>query len=617
MSETPPITATPETEEAKKQAIWAEVKSRADAEGLSSAEQVQLYNELSAQEPEAPEAPETPADVDSAETGPETPEAFKELLKNAVGETVLSRIPEEMLARLQTESKLRAIINTMNEGNYGADIEGNEARMSRLIETFNKDRVRAATNNLDNAIGGRQTTPTPDSASQGSDRSASNADELTGRAARKARKRQAKRDKWAEKYRADNVPENEIEAKVDRRERWGNAGRRTLLGAIAVGGVVGAAFLVRYGVDHTDILGHKTGAGDVHGDDSINPSSNGEGLSGRQIAEQLNVPTPNLEHVNDFWNSPNFLSGDKEAMAAEMDRMLRSNPNIAAMWASQLHMQVPTGVTGMPEIPPLPDMNDASAVTSYDIKVNQLGDWLAQNQDAYMKLEKNMVDVFKTAQAGDITSADNYKTMGAARKLGYAFAGAKPSGPGQIPQSFLDTDVSYPGTKARVWMINGEAYEIQDCGQRRWINVRQYAPAQVRQSVSAVYNNAPEQIVPQNHPPVSQPPVEHPPVSQPPVEQPPIGQPPTEQPPEVHTPKQPPAQNGYNTNDLGPGNLQAPKAVESLQTTATRDGSTTDAFRGGSQTSGLGTQGAREATTPSAAASNAEGGTASGSLGRH
>ena len=537
-----------------------------------------------AETPESPEAEKSDAETDAKkleekiaiagipmEEAIKDPELFKKVVANALGETVFATLSDTMVERLRTEKDLNEIIEGMNINGRGTTIEGKPELIERFMGIFARAEARAATA----AVNKKGTNP--DAPTDGEDDTDEDDDAPVGRVGLTARamafgaNRQAKKEEKRARRIADLRAQGHDDAEIQRRLERGDKIRAISKYAMAAVAIVGGGMAIKYGADHGWFSGGGSGAKDqlpAPGNPNVDPNQH-------NLNDYFNVHADKpLHHANDFWpGSEALANGNKEGATKDLETMFRSNPNVAAMWASELGLPTPDGVTDMPQIPTMPSIDviqsDPGAVSAFDAKINALGDWLNGHPEVRLKLTNELVDAFKNGNLGNqITLEPGYISTGTNNTAGMFFAGSRPPIAGQPNQTFLDSYVGYDDVKAHVWTINGKDYIVEDnCLQLAKVPVHQIA-AQPVASVPVVSH--PAEVVTQRPPVVTeQPPVVTPPeITTPPVvTEPPITTPPIDTNPPVPYVKGPAIDDG-NVAPAGPGVSKLPDFVQQIQQAA-------------------------------------------------
>ncbi|MDB5183349.1 MAG: hypothetical protein JWO07_30 [Candidatus Saccharibacteria bacterium] len=585
--------------------------------------------------------------ADPGEAAPASPETFSATVESVVGPTAFAQMTPEMLKRIEDDPNLRTLVELQSKTDpdgeslgsiFEADEEARNALMAILAKLVPAD---TAAQTQDPATADQQPPRawkdmTPEergvaiAAKFGediapTDRAGIGAQGVAtalhissanqSRKEKKALKRAAKRTKHEQELRDKGMTDAvEIKKELDKRER-----RTKILSRVAIGiASAAAAGLAIYGYEHFKyLLDNRTGAGSTPKVNDLPPSS-----AGSPSQEQLKhvfdtMPdtskmTDKLHHANDFSpGNPALSANDKAGAIKNVTEMFQGNPNITAMWASQLH------IPGAPVMPPVDVMQHSdAAVSAFNIKVNDWGTYLHDNPTAYNNVISQITDKLNKGTIGnEITLRPGYMSPGANNSLTQLIYGAKPSAPGShdAHQVFMDPSVGYGDQKAREYIIDGQTYCWDEyCNQLSIQPPAQIAaPASVPQEIfHSQVGTVPavppaESIAP---PPVNiAPPVDTvPPGGSPP----PVDTPPIDTPPPVTRPVKGPGTNpglpqmGSGIDEGNNPFTVAPPETHNGVTDAVRPGLGADPGR----QSGLGVPGAREANPGAAPGASIGGG---------
>lgn len=547
-----------------------------------------------------------------------TPEQLQEILMNALGAKVTEKLSPRMRDRLQKEEHLRTIINEMTAENIGSKINASKIYVDRLVGLFDADDARAAVDRLTTGVGGEAPAPTATTpAAPNLPTTGSPADQApTGDAGLQARgfafitnwriRAAEKREARAQKLREEGYTEEQIKKKeiIRKRVRWG----------------LGAAGLIAAGTA-TWFLIHRHGGSTGGGNGGQVPGGAPSGHEG--AADYFNMPDTSkmadkLQHPNDFAPSNPYLLGNfnKDQAIQHINDTLRGNPNITAMWASQLH------ISGAPTMPSIQELRNSDSVTSaFNIKVNDWGQYLQDNPKIRSDVTNQIIEKLHNANWGDTeTLRYGYMSPGANNTAGQIIYGARPAAGTSPHEAFIDPSVGYGNEQGRVITIDGQTYDLLTCDQlSEQPPVQAYAaftPGPVSAPVQEVVPPSVEQPpVTINQPPViNQPPEVTPPTVIPPTNTPPTGTPPVT-PPTGLTPKNTPRVFADNPNlkPVGSGRLENTPAGVARSTTVNgvNEQSHVNGGAAGNRPSGLAAQNtAPHAANPAAEAHTVSSGSA-------
>lgn len=506
----------------------------------------------------------------------------------AFGSTVASKMPPELLDRINKSDKLYFIAIDMAKNGVGAKLDSNPDLAAKLLRGFgvNIEDATASTTSEGQqppriARPGEQ-SPAPAGPERDPEEADGDDDDaivrqelqddskfnkfganayavqagLLGKFAEWRQKRAAKRrEKYIQQFYEDNPGEGasqaDIEAYIDARE---NKRRKSLIytaGAVAVAGVAGYTFY--------RVFGGETGGGGGGSNALDQKSGGGGGHEYTNFRDYFSTPdtsklTDKLHHANDFSPGNVPLSNmDKQGAVDNLSEMFRGNPNITASWASQ--MDIP----GAPKMPDLSTLqNSDAAVIKYNQEVSAWADTLRNDPALRKQVTEQMLTALKDGNLGDkITLRPGYLSEGSNNTLGTSIYGTKPG------ETFVDPSVGYSNVEAVEWKLpNGKTILVETgCNQLAMQGAEPVyqAPAQT--------HNAPAQHYTPPQQPSSRPPVEHQPPSQPtpdtPTDTPDV---PTPEPEPEPTPT-PNVGKGMERNDgvpdiQGPGELKVPDVVQ-------------------------------------------------------
>ncbi len=171
-----------------------------------------------------------------------------------------------------------------------------------------------------------------------------------------------------------------------------------------------------------------------------------------------------LHHANDISPGLAGLEALNKADALnQMKEMFHGNPNITAMYASQLN------IPGAPKMPDISLLQSSDpSVIEYNQKINEYGELLKGNPELRNDITQQMLDKLDGGSLGNkITLQPGYLSTGSNNSLSQYIYGTRPSIDGQTNQVFVDPEVWYNDADAVEWHLSdGTTILVEPhCGQ--------------------------------------------------------------------------------------------------------------------------------------------------------